>query len=283
MENKAFLVAPSGFLFKNNLIMAKKRLGEMGFNKIYHRDDILSKYGDYAGRNLRRIEEINEAYDSSASTVFSVLGGMGSIQILQGIDYKKIKKSNKILVGFSDITLLLNSIYNLTGSRCIHGPNVGKNGEVSKKSMDCLKDVLNKKNYRVSYGKEKILIEGVSESKIVGGNLELLGRSLGTPFEINTKNKIVFLEDFKMKAWRVYDILWQLKLAGKFEDVKGIILGYFTDCGKNVDFYLKDFFEDFKCPVIINQPIGHEDPNLSIPLGEKCIIDTVNGFWGIRF
>ncbi len=86
-----------------------------------------------------------------------------------------------------------------------------------------------------------------------------------------------------MKSWRIFDILWQLKLAGKFEDVKGIILGNFIKCGDDIGIYIREFFKDFKCPVIINQSIGHGEPNLAIPIGEECIIDTYNKYWGIIF
>ncbi len=282
MVKNAFLISTSGRINKKNLSFAKKRLKNLGF-KTFYRKDILSKHLSYAGDYRRRSQEINEAYSSSSRIIFAVLGGAGAIHLLSCLDYNLIKKSKKVLVGFSDVTILLNSIYQNTGARCLHGPNIGKSHKFDKKTVNCLIDVMNKKNYRVVFKEKDIFCEGKVKAPIVGGNLELLGRSLGTPFEINTNGKILFLEDYDMKSWRVFDILWQLKLSGKFKKVKGILLGNFTECGKEINEYLKEFFRDFKCPVVMNQPFGHEEPNLTIPIGENCIINTEKKFWGIKF
>jgi len=282
LYEKAFLIAPSGFINKNNLILAEKRLKVIKFQKIYYRKDILSHYLEYAGYYKRRAEEINEAYSSSADVIFAVIGGMGAIHTLPFLDYELINNSNKTLVGSSDVTILLNTIHQRTNARCIHGPNIGKNISLSKKSMISLINVLNKKSFIVNINEKDIFKFGNAEGIIVGGNLELLGRSLGTEFEINTDNKILFLEEYDMKSWRVFDILWQLKLAGKFDKVKGIILGYFTKCGNDISKYLIEFFKEFSYPLIINQPIGHSEPNLAIPVGEYCLINAQDKYWKIE-
>ncbi len=285
MKNKGiFLIAPSGNIDKKSLEISKKRSKKLGFSLINYRKDILSNHFDYAGDYKRRSKEINEAYDSiNYSIIVSVKGGMGALQILPYLNYRKIKKSNKILIGSSDITILLNAINKKTGSRCLHGPNLGNKDKFDNKTYNSLLDAINKKDYAISIKKKNILVKGTAKGSIVGGNLELVGRSLGTSFEIDTQNKILFLEDYEMKSWRVYDILWQLKLSGKFEKVRAVILGYFTECGKNIDSYLNDFFKDFKCPVIMHQPFGHEQPNITFPIGEKCILDTEKGFWKVKF
>lgn len=282
LKKKAFLISPSGFSEENNLAIAKKRLGLMNFN-CDNRKDLLSRHLSYAGNYKRRADEINEAYASSVDVIFALFGGMGAVHTLQYLNYKLINKSNKVLIGFSDVTILLNSIYQKTGARCFHGMNIGTKDRLDKKTILSFLDALNKKDYSIRIKKEHIFKDGYSKGKIVGGNLELLGRSLGTEFEINTDDKIIFLEDYDMKSWRVFDILWQLKLSGKFNNVKGIILGYFTKCGKNIGKYLREFFKDFNCPIILNQPIGHQQPNITVPIGEKCIIDTKNKFWKIEF
>ena len=279
---KAFLIAPSRKISRKNLSFARKRLKYLGFLS-YSQENILSRYFYYAGSPKRRAQELNEAYKSSAEVIFSVLGGAGAVHILPYLDYDNIKKSNKILVGFSDITLLLNAIYQKTKTRCLHGPNLGNSKRFHIKTLKYLLNAINKENYQVFFKNKDILCEGKAKAQIIGGNLELLGRSLGTPFEIKTSGKVLFLEEYDMKSWRIFDILWQLKLAGKFDNIKGLILGHFTKCGKNINEYLVDFFREFEVPVIINQPIGHREPNLTIPLGEKCLIDTEKKFWEICF
>lgn len=280
---KCFLIAPSGYIEQTNLDLAKKRLKELGFEEIIYRIDILSKYLSYAGDYVRRSREIDEAFESSADIVFVVLGGQGAIQVLPYINYDLIKNTNKLIVGLSDATILLNTIHRKTGTRCLHGPNIGKNHDLNKKTLDILIKAINRENYEIFFQDENILVKGITEGKIVGGNVELLGRSLGTPFEIETDNKIIFLEDYEMKSWRVFDILWQLKASGKFNNIRGVIIGQFVNCGKDIDDYLKEFFKDFDVPIIINQEIGHAEPNITIPIGEKCIIDTENKKWEILF
>lgn len=280
--NKAFLISPSGFSELKNLKKAKKILKKLNFS-VEYKENVLSKYLFYAGNFKRRTEEINEAYSSSAEVIFSLIGGGGAVHTLNYLDFEKIKKSNKVLVGLSDITILLNAIYQKTGARCIHSMNIGKTHKFHRKTIKSFLDALYKKNYFIKIKENQILNQGYSQAKIVGGNLELLGRALGTGFDIDTKGKIVFIEDYDMKSWRIFDILWQLKLAGKFDDVKGIILGNFIKCGNDIGIYLREFFKDFKCSVIINQEIGHGEPNLAIPIGEECVIDTKNKYWGITF
>lgn len=254
----------------------------LGYHPLY-REDILSRHLYYAGDFNRRADELNQAYSSSAEVIFVVKGGGGAVHLLDSVDYNLIKKSNKILVGLSDATILLNSIYQKTNSRCFHSMNIGKNHKLHEKTINSFLRALNMRDYAIRINKKDIYKKGTASAKIIGGNLELLGRSLGTGFEINTDNKIIFLEDYDMKSWRIFDILSQLKLSGKFDKVKGIILGYFTDCGEDIDKYLRYFFKDFSCPVILNQPIGHEEPNITMPIGENCIINTEENFWKIVF
>jgi len=285
MDKKtAFLISPSAYSGTDSLKNAKEILRSWNFN-IKYLPDITSKYYYYAGDYKRRANEINNAYkDKDSKYIFTILGGMGSVQTLPYLDYNLIKKTDKVLIGFSDVTILLNTIFQKTGAKCIHGPNLNKSlKEFDEKTISCLFDVLKKKNYNVSFEEEDVIVSGTVKGSIVGGNLCLLERSLGTDFEVNTTNKIIFIEDVRMKEGWVFDILWQLKLAGKFDNVKGIILGHFVDCGDNIEQYLRDFFKDFKCPVIMNQPIGHKEPNFSIPFGEICIIDTNKKFWKIQF
>jgi len=181
MENKkCFLIAPSGYITQNNLDIAKKRLKNLGFEKIFYREDILSRHFDYAGSKKRRIAEINEAYSSEAEIIFSVIGGQGAIHLLEEIDYDLISKSKKILVGLSDITILLNSIYQKTGARCIHGSNIGKELAINEKTIKYLFKAIRKEPYEISFKQKDVVNSGKIEGEIVGGNIELLGRSLDT-------------------------------------------------------------------------------------------------------
>jgi len=278
----AYLIAISQAVNKKDLENARNILENWNF-KVNTSQEIVSRYFSYAGNPVDRAKQVTEAYQKG-DIIFSVIGGMGAVHIIKNINLETIKNSDSILVGYSDITILLNFLNQKFGKRCLHGPNLGKTiEEFDKKTISCLFNAINKKNYQVRFKEKDILITGKSNANICGGNLALLQRSLATPYEIETNNKVIFIEAVDKDSQWIFDTLWQLKLAGKFDNVKGIILGHFTRCGKDIDKYIREFFRDFKCPIIMNQPIGHEEPNLTIPIGEQCIIDTEKMFWGIKF
>ena len=154
---KCFLIAPSGNIGKINLILAKKRLKKLGFNKIFYRKDIFSKYLSYAGDYMRRSKEINKAYSSKTDIIFAVIGGQGAVHLLPYISYDSVKKSKKIIIGFSDITLLLNVLYKKTKARCLHGPNIGKNNSLDKMTLEIMTKAINRENYEFLYHKNSLL------------------------------------------------------------------------------------------------------------------------------
>ncbi|MGK0209406.1 MAG: muramoyltetrapeptide carboxypeptidase [Patescibacteria group bacterium] len=279
----AHLVTLSAAITPERLAIARDLITTLG-NEVEYSDSILDSYLYYAGTPEIRAEKLNKAYSSNADYIFVVAGGMGAIHLLDKINYDLIRGSGKVFAGYSDVTLLLNAIYQKTGERCIHGPNFGKVFEkFDHYTFKYFFDALEKVDYSISFKDSDIMESGNVIAPIVGGNLRLLVRSLGTGFDIETDGKIVFLEAVdKTETW-IFDMLWQMKLAGKFDNVKGIILGKFNDCGEMVDTYLKEFFKDFTCPIITNQNIGHNEPNISIPIGENCFIDTKQNKWGIKF
>jgi muramoyltetrapeptide carboxypeptidase len=282
MKN-VFLISPSGHLSKEKFNNSLKNLKKWGFGRIKYLKSINSKFYYYAGDYERRYNEVNQAYkDEETEIVFCARGGMGAVQLISFLDYNMIRKSGKVLIGFSDATILLNSIYQKTSLRCLHGP-MPCNKNYDRKTISCLHMALNKEDYSVRINEKDVFKEGFAKAKIVGGAIRVLVKSLGGEHEIQTSDKILFLEQNHWRGRDIYDALWQLKLAGKFKKVKGIILGYFTKCDEPVLNYLKDFFKDFKCPIIFNQPIGHKEPNLTIPIGEICIINTEKLSWQIKF
>ena len=287
MKVKGYLIAPSGSITDKKLKTAKENVRKLGF-KCKNLKSITQKYLYYAGTPMRRTEEINKALaDPDSNMIFPIKGGMGAVHILEGIDYHKVN-SPKTLIGFSDITILLLALYSRTDVRCIHGPNMATKGLFTRgpgmETVRYLQKVLNREDYRIDIkGNESIIVEGYANAEIIGGNTSLIGRTLGTPYEIDTKGKILFFEQLKGESSLMFDILWQLKLAGKFDSVKGVILGDFREASKDIDDYLREFFKDFRIPVIMNQKIGHINPNISIPYGETCVIDTKNKFWEIKF
>ena len=133
----------------------------------------------------------------------------------------------------------------------------------------------------------KVMVEGQAEGLIVGGNLSLLTSMIGTPYEVDTRGKILFIEDVDEPVRKLDRMMYQLKYSKKLDMAAGIIFGDFTDCVNTVDKsydvieMLKELLADYDKPVMYNIRSGHCHPMSTIPLGTKCTMDT--GSKNIKF
>jgi len=280
MLPKAALIAISQAIDKKQLDQAILNTKNLGYKPVYSKK-VLSKFLFYAGSQKERVQQINDAFKNpEIKVIFAIRGGHGAVHVLENLNWDLIKKNPKSIVGYSDLTILLNYVYQITGKIQYHGPNLHLKFPKEDKSFFCLSNTLKQIPSNFSIKKSEILVEGKAKGIIVGGNLALLIRSLGTKYEIDTNNKILFIEAMdKFPAW-IYDSLLQLKLAGKFNNCKGVILGDFLDC-LDYEIYVDEFFKDFKIPIIKNQKFGHKLPNYTIPIGGNCLIDTQTKKWSI--
>jgi len=238
-----------------------------------------AKYGYLAGTDKERADEINNAFaDSEVRAVICMKGGYGAPRILDLIDYEIIRSNPKIFWGYSDITALHIAINKLSELVTFHGPMPASCFPLNEESAKSMIDTL------LGVG-EPPLLEGVAISSgaasgvLCGGNLTLIASSLGTKYELDTKGKILFLEDIGEKTYRVDNMLSQLRLAGKFEDCAGVVLGDFTDCevefpefGLELDEIFRDIIVPCGRPVLSGIPAGHGETKITLPLGVECEI-----------
>lgn len=245
--------------------------------------NMTKKYLDYTDYPINKANYLHECFtDSSIDYIISLRGGWGIIQCIHHIDLSLIDRNFKPLLGYSDTTILLNYIFQKTGKITYHGPNILQDlSNDEKSSIQSMQLALNGDDLRYKFEKKDVFKKGVSCGVIVGGNVALLVRSLGTLYEIDTKDKIIFIEAVNKKGYLLYDMLYQLKLAGKFDTCKGVILGTFRNCVGHKK-YLKEFFKDFNIPVIFNQKFGHGRVNYTIPIGGLCTLDTEKLIWHIK-
>lgn len=283
------LISPASIESIENINKGKKVLENLGFN-IAEGKHIYDKWGYFAGRDKDRAEDISKMFlDDSIDMILCVRGGYGSMRILPYIDFNLIKRHPKIIMGYSDITVLLNAINERCNLITFHGPTLSSDLQ----EENTLKSLLNTlidgdKPYSIMnpssivlecYGKENV------EGELVGGNLCLITSNLGTPYEIDTKNKILFLEEVGEEPYRIDRMLTQLLLAGKLQQCKGIILGQFTDCETNGekenDFTLWQVIENrilsLNKPVMVNLMSGHSYPKLTLPIGAKVELNYRQG------
>ena len=230
-----------------------------------------------------RLKDLHLMYkDKNIDLIMAANGGWNSNQLLSRLNFNLIKKNPKPLVGFSDITILLNAIFAKTGLIQIHGPMVtwgfDENNELTNQSF---LDVLIKKRQIFSlpaFG--NFLKKGPLRGVLVGGNLTSLETLIGTPYEPDWQRKIFFWEVTEKTIWNLDRVLTHFKNAGVWEKIKGMIIGNLNKinnkfCAKKIDVLkmIKNHFADYNFPILKTDLFGHNTPsNISIPVGGKIEI-----------
>ncbi len=248
-----------------------------------------------------RADDLNSFFkDKSIDGIICVRGGYGSADILDLIDYAAISANPKVFVGYSDITAIHLAIQRLAGIVTFHGPimlsaftdytitNFTKvlfNNQV----IGTLSNPNPKYSIRNPYP-IRTIVAGKATGKLTGGNLSLVCSLMGTKFEIETDGKILFLEDVDEEPFRIDRMLNQLRLAGKFNNVKGIVFGNCNGCTQKSapvasDFALGDvlnkYFSELKVPSFYGLMIGHTGDQLTLPYSVEAEIDSASGILNI--
>ena len=233
----------------------------------------------FAGTAERRTREINELWQrDDIAALICVRGGYGSNYLLDQLNYQQIAAKPKILIGCSDITSLLTAITDRTGLVTFHGPMVAK--DIAGQTLDLAswKNSLHgETTWNVTTNGVEILRTGQAEGRLYGGCLSMLVTSLGTPYEIQTEDTILFIEDIGERPFRIDRMLMHLKLAGKFEKVRGFVFGEMLDClpPKGESYTLQQvimrILEPYNVPIVYGLKSGHvTSGNITLPLGVRA-------------
>jgi muramoyltetrapeptide carboxypeptidase len=273
--NRIAIVAPAGKVPEKGLDEAIKTLSAWGLEAVlgkyvYNQ----SKY--FAGSDANRLADLQNALnDPSIAAILCARGGYGVTRILPQIDWRAFAESPKWVIGFSDITALNLQILN-KGIASIHGP-MGTSFAAQKDgfSGQALKSLLFKGESRL-FSEEIGLRPGSVTAEITGGNLSLIVDSLGTTNEIDTRDKILFIEEVGEKTYRIDRMLHQLLRAGKLNDLGGLVLGYFSEIDDGETPFgitwleaVRDITQPFSYPVGSGFSIGHEPENMPVVMGGK--------------
>ena len=286
--DKIALIGTSSPVAEERLKPAIKAIEDLGLEVVLC-ESATSKHGYLSGKDEIRAKDINNMFkNEDIKGIFVIRGGYGSARLLDMLDYKMIKKNPKVFVGYSDVTALHNVLNEKCNLITFHGPMPSTEfyKGVDSYTMNCFKEnIFECDSSRLltnpSDQEIKTLVEGKAEGRLVGGNLTLVCSSMGTPYEIDTKGKILFLEDIDEYPFRIDRMLVQLKQCGKFKDASGIILGAWTDCtapDPDKSLSLLEVFEELivpeNKPTIYNIACGHCLPTMTLPLGAKIRINT---------
>ena len=203
--------------------------------------------------------------------------------MLDHIDWKKFKKNPKWIIGFSDITILHTYLLTEIGVASIHGPMANAFNEdngINRYTLS-LKDSLEGKPVHYTAKPHTQNTYGKATAPMVGGNLSLLAHAVGTNADVDTRGKILFIEDVGEQLYNVERMLLQLKRAGKLSKLKGLVVGGFTSnkdtdrpFGKNIEQVIYDVVREFKFPICFGFPISHEKENVAIIVGGTYRLDV---------
>jgi muramoyltetrapeptide carboxypeptidase len=216
-------------------------------------------------------------HNEDVRVIFCARGGYGTLRLLDRIDYDLIRSNPKIFVGYSDITALLLAIYKKTGLITFHGPVVKEFTKNSNRNLHLFFELVSSKEVlRLDMSGGAALLPGNTRGNLLGGNLSLITRLIGTPFIPSMKGALLFIEETGESLYRVDRMLTHLRLSGLLNEVVGLIAGRFIDCGdiSDINKLITNTVSDFGFPVISGLPVGHGTENITLPVGLQADLDT---------
>ena len=271
------IVAPAGPYDDETFGRGVRVLEKMGF-EVFVPPQLLEAKGYLAGSDRRRAQFVNELFaDKSIDAVMCARGGYGSIRILPLLDYPTLADNPKVFIGFSDITVLLNVLNNRCGMATFHGPVVTSLADSSDESrIALLQAVSSDTGCEVKVPGGTAVKGGSGTGAVCGGNLTTLCHLVGTPYVPSFTNKILFLEDRAEAPYRIDRMLVHMKLAGCFENLAGIVLGSFEDCGsmESILNIVSEIFAPYPIPILAGFDAGHGKNNITIPVGVEATLDA---------
>ena len=287
--SKIAVTAPGGVIWDpKDVLRFEQRLQKMGYSVVLG-DTLTKKHGYLAGTDDERANELMSFFaDSSIDGIIAMRGGWGCARLLDKLDYSIIQSNPKVLMGFSDITSLLNAIYVKTGLVTFHGL-VGVN-TWNEFSADVFNRVVcNGEN--CSFPKDQSSItnfvtinKGKASGKLFGGNLSVISGLIGSPYFEIPENSILFLEETNEEPYVVDRLLTHLKLANVYDKLNGVIFGNCSKCLAENPVQsiptievIREHFSSLKIPVSFGSPIGHVSNKWTLPIGIEVEMDAETG------
>jgi muramoyltetrapeptide carboxypeptidase len=290
------LITPSTYVSDpDKLELARRTVAHFGLKARWGAN--VGKRDGYLGGSIQaRVDDLHAAFaDPEVKAVFCIRGGYGSAMLLDKIDFNLIRRNPKIFIGYSDITALHVAIHQQTGLVTFHGPVTLS--RFSGYTQDCFRRALfepkplgalsnpPEENPLRPRHLARVIRPGKASGQLTGGNLSLIASLMGTPWEIDTAGKILFIEDVGEQPYSMDRMLTQLRLAGKFRGIKGLVIGECSECTPrqfqpsfestfSLGEVLNNILGDLKVPVLTGMTIGHTDDQLTLPLGVQARLDA---------
>lgn len=270
------ICSPSGRFDALKLDLGIQILKNLGFN-VRVPEEIFQEKRYLAGDDVSRARVVNQLFsDPGVSGIICARGGFGALRILNHLDWEIINKNPKPFIGFSDITAILMSLINETETPVIHGPNVvslaSADGKTIKSFMNTISGL--KETIEIPHG--KVIREGICTGMLKGGNLATLSHLMGTRFQPDFADAVFFFEDIGEPAYKIDRMLTQMKMAGVFDKIHGVITGSFENCDNEeyIEEIVDECFDEYNVPVLSGLDAGHGKTNRSLFFGKAIYMDT---------
>lgn len=276
------IAAPAGPIDPERLEAGEQLIRRMGFEP-HRRGDVTARFGYLAGDDDRRAAELAGLIDDpDVAAVLCARGGYGASRIVERLDAARVRAARKPLVGYSDITTLLLWQRRRAGLMGIHGPMLERAEPLDQAAVSALSRALTGAGTPPSLV-GRPLQGGWAEGRLTGGSLTLTVASLGTPWEVDTRDAILLIEDVTEPPYRIDRMLQQLSAAGKLATLAGVGVGSMLDCEderypeRDLETVLREALQPLAVPVVVGLPFGHGPDNLAWPHGGRAAIDGDRG------
>jgi muramoyltetrapeptide carboxypeptidase len=290
------LITPStGVSDPDRLALAEGMVRHFGLKPKWGKN-VRKRSGYLGGSVAERVDDLHAMFtDREVAGIFAIRGGYGSAQLLDQIDYGLIRANPKVFVGYSDITAMHLAITKKAGLVTFHGPvAVSRFTDYTQRffrkalfetaPVGPVTNPPESNTLRPSHPLRTVR-PGRATGRLMGGNLTLISTTMGTPYEIETRGRILFIEDVGEEPYRIDRMLTHMKLAGKLEAAAGIVWGECADCRPNdykpsfdSNFSLGEIVDsilgELKIPVLGGLTIGHTDDQLTLPEGVMATLDA---------
>ena len=276
------IVSPAGKVQKDKVLPGIELLQDEGYEVMVGKH-VFDKNFQYSGTDQQRASDLQEAInDPETKVIICARGGYGSVRLLEKLDFSPLLKIPKLLVGFSDVTVL-HSAFNKLGIASIHGAMPGFFIENKKptRSFLSLMELLTSGKSEIEVKPNPNNRSGNCSGELVGGNLSLIYALQGTPYQLDTSGKILLIEDLSEYLYHLDRMMQNLRLAGQLSNLAGLVVGGFTDLkdndspfGKSAQEIILEAVQDYHFPVCFDFPVGHIPKNLAVMLGSNYLLEV---------
>ncbi len=281
------LVAPAGIIKPEYIDKAVKVLKLWGYKTIVG-ENVLKNSGVFSANDKQRLYDFNKAINNpDVKAIMAIRGGYGSARIIDKIDIQALLKQPKWIIGFSDITvfhLALNKI-NIAS---MHGCMPVNFADTDTNSLETLHNCLSGKKTDLTIKSHKLNRQGKVQGEITGGNLSIIYSLNSTDYEINTNEKILFIEDLSEYLYHLDRMMLNLKLSGKLNNLKALVVGGMSNMkdgaskfGKSAYEIIYDYVKDYNYPLVFDFPAGHIHKNICLKFGVTYTISVDDKFVSI--